>query len=94
LAKAAIFSLETVLVVTMVEIKKIKKHWFFLSCLFVIGVAAFLRLYKLGNVPHGMTWDEAAIGYNGFAVLTTRRDEWLIHFPISFKSLLTRVRTL
>jgi len=70
----------------MVEIKKIKKHWFFLSCLFVIGVAAFLRLYKLGSVPHGMTWDEAAIGYNGFAVLTTRRDEWLVHFPISFKS--------
>lgn len=33
-----------------------------------------------------MTWDEAAIGYNGYAVLTTRRDEWLKRLPISFRS--------
>jgi 4-amino-4-deoxy-L-arabinose transferase-like glycosyltransferase len=33
-----------------------------------------------------MTWDEAAIGYNGFAILNTRRDEWLNRLPVSFMS--------
>lgn len=49
-------------------------------------IAAGLRFYQLAQVPHGMTWDEAAIGYNGFAVLTTRRDEWIHRLPISFMS--------
>ena len=33
-----------------------------------------------------MTWDEAAIGYNGHAIFTTRRDEWLQFLPVSFQS--------
>ena len=49
-------------------------------------IAAFFRLYALGQVPHGMTWDEAAIGYNGYAVISTRRDEWLTRLPVSFRS--------
>jgi 4-amino-4-deoxy-L-arabinose transferase-like glycosyltransferase len=48
--------------------------------------AAGIRLYQLGVVPHGFTWDEAAIGYNGYAVVTTRRDEWLERLPVSFRS--------
>ncbi|MEN8252828.1 MAG: hypothetical protein ABFQ62_00405 [Patescibacteria group bacterium] len=54
--------------------------------LVIIVLAIILRFYKLGALPHGMTWDEAAIGYNGYAVLTKRRDEWLTRFPVSFKS--------
>src|SRR3990172_10276994 len=53
---------------------------------FILLLAAGLRLYQLGQVPHGMYWDEAAIGYNGYAVLTTRRDEWLTRLPVSFWS--------
>ncbi len=49
-------------------------------------LGSMIRFYKLGIVPHGMTWDEAAIGYNGHAMLQTRRDEWLIRFPVSFQS--------
>ncbi len=56
----------------------------------IIGVllliAVLTRGYQLGAVPHGMTWDEAAIGYNGHAVVTTRHDEWLERLPISFQS--------
>lgn len=52
----------------------------------IILVASALRLYQLAEVPHGMTWDEAAIGYNGWSVATTGRDEWLRKLPISFKS--------
>lgn len=65
---------------------KLKKHWYILSFISILLVAIVLRFYKLGEVPHGMTWDEAAIGYNGYAVLTTRRDEWLDRLPISFQS--------
>ncbi len=54
--------------------------------LIIVFIAACLRLYKLGDVPHGMTWDEAAIGYNGYAIFHTRRDEWLNKLPVSFKS--------
>jgi hypothetical protein len=55
-----------------------------IAVLFMLGTV--MRLAELGNVPHGFGWDEAAIGYNGFAVLTTRRDEWLQRLPISFQS--------
>lgn len=55
--------------------------------LFLILLLAFiLRFYKLAEVPHGMAWDEAAIAYNGFAIFTTRRDEWLQRLPVSFRS--------
>ncbi|NCN03565.1 MAG: hypothetical protein GW942_00655 [Candidatus Pacebacteria bacterium] len=62
------------------------KHKFLIITLFILLIAACLRLYKLGEVPHGMTWDEAAIGYNGYAVITTRRDEWITRLPVSFRS--------
>ncbi len=52
----------------------------------VIVLGGLLRLYALGSVPHGLAWDEAAIGYNGFAIVKTRRDEWLQRLPVSFRS--------
>jgi len=60
-----------------------KPWWLFLLPLITASILIF---WRLGDVPHGMTWDEAAIGYNGYAVVTTRRDEWLQRLPISFKS--------
>ncbi len=59
-----------------------KNLWLILILLLAFG----LRFYKLAEVPHGMTWDEAAIAYNGFAIFHTRRDEWLEKLPISFRS--------
>jgi len=52
----------------------------------IVILGLFLRCFQLGQVPHGLTWDEAAVGYNGYAVVTTRRDEWLHRLPISFRS--------
>ena len=43
-------------------------------------------MYQLGAVPAGLSWDEAAIGYNGSAIWKARRDEWLVRLPVSFKS--------
>lgn len=67
-------------------IKSLHKHWFVFSIIGTLFVAIVLRFYMLGSVPHGMTWDEAAIGYNGQAILETRRDEWLQRLPVSFQS--------
>jgi 4-amino-4-deoxy-L-arabinose transferase-like glycosyltransferase len=62
------------------------RHYFIVSFFVCLFVAALIRFYQLGVVPHGMTWDEAAIGYNGYALLNTRRDEWLVRLPVSFQS--------
>lgn len=65
---------------------KYVKHWYIISLILICVLAAALHFYRLGDVPHGIAWDEAAIGYNGFAIWTTRRDEWLQKLPVSFKS--------
>ncbi len=64
----------------------ISHHWYKTGFLVVALLAAVLLLYKLGEVPHGLSWDEAAIGYNGYATWTAHRDEWLARFPVSFRS--------
>ncbi|PIY80088.1 MAG: hypothetical protein COY80_04660 [Candidatus Pacebacteria bacterium CG_4_10_14_0_8_um_filter_42_14] len=63
---------------------KLKSYWIYFVSILLLG--AVIRFYQLGSIPHGITWDEAAIGYNGHAILTTRRDEWLERLPISFRS--------
>lgn len=60
-------------------------HWI-LALISIALAGVILRFYQLGTVPHGLAWDEAAIGYNGFAIRTTRRDEWLERLPVSFRS--------
>lgn len=54
--------------------------------LLILLLATILRLYRLGQVPQGMALDEAAIGYNGYAIWQTHRDEWLNFMPVSFRS--------
>jgi len=49
-------------------------------------VGTVLRLYQLADVPNGLTWDEAAIGYNAYSLLKTGRDEHGAILPIVFKS--------
>ncbi|MBP7843093.1 glycosyltransferase family 39 protein [Candidatus Woesebacteria bacterium] len=63
-----------------------KKQWYLWSILAILFLAVVIRFYKIAEVPHGMTWDEAAIGYNGYAIFNTRRDEWLHRLPVSFQS--------
>lgn len=54
--------------------------------LLIIFLAIISRFYLLDQVPAGMAWDEAAIGYNGWSIWHTYRDEWLTKLPISFRS--------
>lgn len=52
----------------------------------VVAVAAFLRFYKLGEVPISPDWDEAALGYNAYSVLHTGKDEYGTFLPRSLRS--------
>jgi len=54
--------------------------------LLVLCLAAFLRLYKLAEVPPSLHWDETALGYNAYSILKTGRDEYGHFFPLVFKS--------
>lgn len=54
--------------------------------LFIILIAAVLRLYQLGIVPPSPDWDEAALGYNAYSILTTGRDEYGKFMPIVLRS--------
>ncbi|MCL2110337.1 glycosyltransferase, partial [Microgenomates group bacterium] len=63
-----------------------KRHQFGCVLALLILLTIITRFYKLGSLPSGMTWDEAAIGYNGWSIWQTRRDEWLEKLPLAFKS--------
>src|SRR5579859_5428702 len=54
----------------MVRIMKVK-----VLLLGIIIIALFLRFYHLGNAP-SLTWDEAAWGYNAYALGIDGRDEF------------------
>ncbi len=50
-------------------------------------LAFFLRFYRLGQVPPSLEWDEAAIGYDAYAVLKTGRDQFGQFLPLTFRSI-------
>ncbi len=52
----------------------------------IILLAAFLRLYKLDQIPPTISWDEAAVGYNGYTIANWGKDEWGNTFPLTFTS--------
>lgn len=58
----------------------------YLPFVFIVLLAVTLRFFSLGSLPVGLSWDEAAIGYNGYGIATVHRDEWLVKMPITFKS--------
>lgn len=63
--------------------RKIRSFTLFLA---ILVLAVLMRLWQFPSIPSGLAWDEAAIGYNGYAVATVHRDEWLTFMPISFRS--------
>ena len=52
----------------------------------IIVLAALLRFWNLPNNPPGLTWDEAALGYNAYSLLQTGRDEYGNFLPVNLKS--------
>lgn len=52
----------------------------------ILLIAAFLRLYRLGEIPNGLYQDETAIGYNAYSLLETGKDEHGMPYPLYFAS--------
>ncbi|MDO8487496.1 MAG: hypothetical protein Q7S45_04330 [Candidatus Curtissbacteria bacterium] len=66
----------------------ISKNKLVISFIFAItAISFFLRLYQLGNVPNGLSADEADMAYNAFSILKTGKDVYGRHLPIFFQSL-------
>jgi len=61
-----------------------KIHIILLILIFSLG--AFIRIYKLGEVPSSLNWDEVSWGYNAYSIAETGRDEHGKHFPLSFEA--------
>lgn len=57
-----------------------------LLLIIIICLGAFLRLYKIDSVPPGLTWDEAALGYNAYSISKTLKDEYGEFLPLTLKS--------
>lgn len=57
-----------------------------LTLIVITLLGSVLRLYKLGENPPGLTWDEAALGYNAFSLLHTARDEYGKFLPLTLQS--------
>jgi len=64
--------------------KNRKLSLLFLCILFALGF--LLRIYKVSEIPPGITMDESSIGYNAFSVLKTGKDEYGKYFPVAFRS--------
>lgn len=56
------------------------------TLLIIVFLAVGLRFYKLGEVPPGINWDEASMGFNAHMILKSGRDEFGEKFPLSIRS--------
>ena len=50
---------------------------------FILLFFLITRLYQIESVPASLYWDEASLGYNAYAILTTGHDEHGERFPIT-----------
>lgn len=59
-----------------------KKYLLGIICIFFL----ITRLYKIGDVPSSVYWDEASIGYNAYSIAQTGLDERGQIYPLHFKA--------
>ena len=62
----------------------ISKYNRLILLLVIILAASILRLYNLDKIPPGLTWDEAAWGYNAYSLGIDGRDEFGKFLPIQY----------
>ncbi|MBI2085937.1 glycosyltransferase family 39 protein [Candidatus Daviesbacteria bacterium] len=53
---------------------------------FIVILSLGVRIINLSIVPPALSWDEAAVGYNGWTIANFGQDEYGNRFPLSFKS--------
>lgn len=54
--------------------------------IFILILAAFLRLFMLNKVPASLNWDEVSMGYTAYSLAYTGMDEWGEKLPLFFRS--------
>lgn len=52
----------------------------------ILALTVLITFWKLGAIPSGFYWDEAALGYDGWSLLKTGADEYGVKWPMYFKS--------
>jgi 4-amino-4-deoxy-L-arabinose transferase-like glycosyltransferase len=52
----------------------------------LVILSAFLRFYRLGEIPNPINQDEAGAGYEAFSLLQTGKDKWGDFLPVYFSS--------
>jgi hypothetical protein len=62
----------------------LSRHRWLVLCIFAVAIA--VRLFRFGQVPPGLGQDEAAIGYDAFALLHYGIDRAGFHNPVMFVS--------
>lgn len=65
-------------------LKLLKFENLILALILIIGLT--LRVWNLSNNPPGLTWDEAALGYNAYSITQTLRDEYGNFLPLTLVS--------
>lgn len=60
------------------------KRKIFLITVLILGI--ILRVYQMGQMPKGISSDEASLGYNAYSILKTGRDEFGVKLPLSLKA--------
>lgn len=63
------------------------KRKYTIALLFIIVVATFLRLWRIGTVPVSLFADELDVGYHAYSILKTGRDYSGNLMPLHFQSL-------
>lgn len=62
-----------------------KKLFLYLTLTTLISL--FIRLYQLGDVPNGLTVDEADMAYNSYSIMETGADVYNKKYPLFFQAL-------
>ncbi len=63
-----------------------KRILIILTFFLILILGCFFRLYLLTEVPQGLLQDEAAVGYDAYAILLTGRDHHGAYLPLSFQT--------
>lgn len=66
--------------------KLMKNKKIILLVLLILLFALFLRTFGMEKSPPSLNWDEASIGYNGFSIMHTGKDEYGMSFPLVIRS--------
>ena len=64
----------------------VNKKTLFVIFFAIIILSAVLRLWQLGSIPPSPDWDEAALGYDGYSIMHTGRDEFGKFLPVVLRS--------